>query len=52
LSQQAGEKVRWGIVSTGRITHQFASDFEYVSNGEILAVSSRSQVSADAFARQ
>ena len=44
------EKVRWGIVSTGRITHQFVQDFEYVHNGEVVAVASRSQQSADEFA--
>jgi len=44
------EKVRWGIVSTGRITHQFVQDFQYVPNGEVVAVASRSQQSADAFA--
>jgi predicted dehydrogenase len=44
------EKVRWGIVSTGRITHQFVQDFKYVPNGEVVAVASRSQGSADAFA--
>ena len=43
-------KVRWGIISTGRITHQFVQDFEYVPNGEIVAVASRSQESADAVA--
>jgi predicted dehydrogenase len=43
-------KVRWGIISTGRITHQFARDFEYVPNGEIVAVASRSQESADTYA--
>jgi len=45
-------KVRWGIVSTGRITHQFVQDFEFVPNGEVVAVASRSQQSADAFASQ
>jgi len=45
-------KVRWGIVSTGRITHQFVQDFEFVPNGEVAAVSSRSRESAEAFARQ
>lgn len=49
---QEAKKVRWGIVSTGRITHQFASDFEYVPNGEIQAVASRNQESADKFALQ
>lgn len=46
------EKVRWGIVSTGRITHQFVRDFQYVPNGEVVAVASRSQESAEGFARQ
>ena len=44
------DKVRWGIVSTGRITHQFVQDFRFVPNGEVVAVASRSQESADAFA--
>lgn len=52
MSGHGAEKVRWGIVSTGRITHQFVSDFEYVPNGEVLAVASRSQASADEFAKQ
>jgi predicted dehydrogenase len=46
------EKIRWGIVSTGRIAHQFAQDFDFVENGELRAVSSRSQESADRFAVQ
>jgi predicted dehydrogenase len=46
------EKVSWGIVSTGRITHQFVQDFKFVPNGEVVAVASRSQESADAFARE
>lgn len=46
------QKTRWGIVSTGRITHQFAQDFEFVENGELWAVSSRSQDTADKFAAQ
>jgi predicted dehydrogenase len=44
--------VRWGIAGTGRISHQFAQDFEYVHNGKVTAVSSRSQDAADAFAKQ
>lgn len=52
MSGHGAEKVRWGIVSTGRITHQFVSDFQYVHNGEVLAVASRSQASADEFAKQ
>ena len=45
-------QIRWGIVSTGRITHQFAQDFEFVNNGVLHAVSSRSQETADRFAAQ
>jgi predicted dehydrogenase len=48
--EQTGPKVRWGIVSTGRITHQFVQDFAFVPNGEVVAVASRSQDAADAFA--
>jgi len=44
--------VRWGIISTGRITHQFVRDFQFVPNGEVVAVASRSQASAEAFAAQ
>jgi len=46
------KKVRWGIIGTGRITHQFVQDFEYVANGEVMAVASRAQDSADRFAAQ
>ncbi|NNK38098.1 MAG: Gfo/Idh/MocA family oxidoreductase [Xanthomonadales bacterium] len=43
-------KVRWGILSTGRIAHQFARDFEFVPNGELHAVASRTMDSARKFA--
>lgn len=46
------DKVRWGIAGTGRISQQFAQDFAFVPNGEIVAVSSRSQQSADTFAQE
>jgi predicted dehydrogenase len=46
------KKIRWGILSTGRITHPFVRDFRHVPNGEVVAVASRSQDSADAFAAQ
>lgn len=45
-------KVTWGIVSTGRITHQFVQDFAFVPNGEVVAVASRSLESANEFARE
>jgi predicted dehydrogenase len=50
--EQSERKVRWGIVSTARISHQFVQDFAFVPNGEVVAVASRSQESADGFAAQ
>ncbi len=47
-----GRRVRWGILATGRITHQFVQDFPEVSNGEVVAVAARKKESADAFAAQ
>lgn len=44
--------IKWGIAGTGRIAQQFAQDFEYVTNGELVAVSSRHQGSADKFAHK
>ena len=44
-------KVRWGILSTGWIAHQFVTDLAHASNGVAYAVGSRSQESADKFAR-
>lgn len=44
--------IRWGILSTARIAHQFADDFAFVENGALAAVASRSQHSADEFAAQ
>ena len=46
------DTIRWGILSTGRIAHQFAQDFSYVPNGELVAVGSRTQASAAVFAEQ
>ena len=44
------DKVRWGIVSTGRMSDWFCSDFGSVPNGELTAVCSRSESSAREFA--
>lgn len=44
------DKVRWGIVSTGRMADWFCSDFGSVPNGELHAVVSRDITSAHAFA--
>jgi predicted dehydrogenase len=45
------EALRWGILATGGIAHQFAGDL--VKNGfTVQAVGSRSQASSDAFAAE
>lgn len=46
------EKVRWGIISAGRISHTFAKDMAYASNAEIKAVAARNGESAQKFAEQ
>jgi len=47
-----GETIRWGILSTGNIAQQFTQDLALVEDAEVLAVGSRSQESADAFAKE
>jgi predicted dehydrogenase len=42
--------LRWGVLGTGRIAHTFAEDLRFIDEGEIVAVGSRSQSSADRFA--
>jgi predicted dehydrogenase len=45
------DALRWGILATGGIAHQFAGDL--VKNGfTVQAVGSRSQAGADAFAAE
>jgi predicted dehydrogenase len=43
-------RLRWGIVSTGRIAQQFCHDMAYVSNGELAAVAARKLDNAKEFA--
>ncbi|MBU3020709.1 Gfo/Idh/MocA family protein [Aestuariibacter sp. A3R04] len=45
-------KVKWGIISTARIAETFARDIRHCANAELCAVASRSQKSADAFAKR
>lgn len=42
-------KLRWGILGTGNIASRFASQIPASATGELAAVGSRSQTSADAF---
>ncbi|AIQ16072.1 dehydrogenase [Paenibacillus sp. FSL H7-0357] len=51
MSVDNAYKVKWGILSTGWIAHQFATDLAHASNGTAYAVGSRTQASADEFAK-
>ncbi|WAZ21343.1 Gfo/Idh/MocA family oxidoreductase [Streptomyces cinnabarinus] len=46
------QKVRWGILATGGIAASFAGDLVDLPDAEVVAVASRSQGSADAFAER
>ena len=41
--------VRWGFIGTGKIASTFARDMASIGEGEVVAVGSRRQESADAF---
>ncbi|MEJ2043310.1 MAG: Gfo/Idh/MocA family oxidoreductase [Reinekea sp.] len=43
--------LRWGVMGTGNIAHQFVNDARHGSGGEFVGVYSRSQDRADAFAK-
>jgi len=43
------EPLRWGVLGTGNIAHTFARDLQYIDEGVVTAVGSRSQSSADTF---
>ena len=43
------QKIRWGILATGRIAHKMAAALHGVADAELVAVASRSQENADKF---
>lgn len=48
----AGERIRWGILGTGRIAARFAEGLASLPEAELWAVGSRAEDSARAFAAQ
>lgn len=46
------DTLRWGILSTGNIAKKFAIGLQSAQNAKLLAIGSRSQDSAEAFARE
>jgi len=46
------ERIRWGILGTGRIAKEFATGLQEVEDAELIAVGSRAAVSAKEFAEQ
>jgi len=46
------KKLRWGVVSTGRIAQQFCQDMSFVDNGVLVAVAARKLEDAQEFAKK
>jgi predicted dehydrogenase len=46
------KKIRWGILGAGKIANKFASDLKLVADAELVAIGSRDEVKAGAFAGQ
>lgn len=42
--------IRWGILGAGSIAKKFATDLQHVQNAKLVAIGSRKQETADAFA--
>ncbi|MCP4610170.1 MAG: Gfo/Idh/MocA family oxidoreductase [Planctomycetes bacterium] len=46
------DTIRWGIIGTGFIAHQFARDLAVLDDARLVAVASRTKESADKFAEE
>lgn len=46
------DPIRWGIIATGQIAHKLAHDIKSLPDAQLMAVGSRSQESASAFAKE
>ena len=46
------QKVRWGIIGTGRIARAFAEGLHFTNNGKLYGIASRSVDSANRFAQE
>jgi predicted dehydrogenase len=44
--------LRWGLIGTGHVAAKFATDLSLTDSGRVVAVGSREQTSADAFAER
>tara|TARA_R110002126_G_scaffold291784_1_gene458157 strand:+ start:87619 stop:88758 length:1140 start_codon:yes stop_codon:yes gene_type:complete len=51
VAKQMANRMRWGLVGTGTIAHDFARDMERTSGAELVAVCSRDRIRATEFAR-
>ena len=43
--------IRWGILGAGNIARKLAADIAFVDNAELVAIGSRSEENANAFAK-
>ena len=52
MSAVTGQKVRWGILATGGMAARFTADLVDLPDAEVVAVASRTEASAKAFAER
>ncbi len=52
VRDMTGDKVRWGVLATGGIAASFAADLVEMPDAELIAVASRTEPAAQAFAQR